>query len=144
MLRGLILLCICAISVVVVNAGLGNRVLLSQAAQSSGAVCLDGTPSAYYFLPGTGTGARKWYIHHEGGGWCSSFGDCYGRSLGALGSSKDYASTLNFGGGYFSDDPKVNPQMYNWNIVMEDRSLVITAPFQIIMAIPCIFEVEET
>lgn len=68
-----------------------------------GAVCLDGTPGAYYHLKGTGSGANKWYIHHQGGtlirrnvwwlgshfarfnalfagGWCESMDDCLGRS----------------------------------------------------------------
>jgi len=47
--------------------------------------------------------------------------DCVGRSKGALGStnpakSKD-GKTANLGGAYFDSDPKVNPQMYNWNHV---------------------------
>jgi len=91
-------------------------VLLSGAA-SSGAVCLDGTPGAYYFKPGTGSGMSKWYIHHEGGGWCSSLGDCHGRSLTNLGSSKAYPASVNLDGGYFSSNPQVNPQMYNWNML---------------------------
>ena len=32
------------------------------------AACLDGTAPLYYHQPGTGDGANKWYIHHEGGG----------------------------------------------------------------------------
>ena len=61
------------------------------------------------------------YIHHEGGGWCYNLEDCAGRAKGALGStdpakSKD-GKTSNLGGGYFDSDPKVNPQMYNWNHV---------------------------
>ena len=33
-------------------------------------VCLDGSPAGYFVRPGRGAGAHKWYIHHEGGGWC--------------------------------------------------------------------------
>jgi len=84
---------------------------------ASGARCLDGTPAAYYFTPGTGSGVRKWYIHHEGGGWCTSLQDCYGRSQGSLGSSKAYAPSIGLPGGYFSDNAAENPTMYNWNKV---------------------------
>ena len=45
---------------------------LVDAAKTDNAVCLDGSPGLYYHRPGTGTGAKKWYIHQEGGGWCSS------------------------------------------------------------------------
>jgi len=90
---------------------------MTDAAQSKGAVCIDGTPGAYYLKPGTGDGARKWYIHHEGGGWCSSYADCYARSLTDLGSSAKFPKTINLDGGYFSSDPTINPQMYNWNMV---------------------------
>jgi len=71
----------------------------------------------YYYRAGTGSGANKWYIHHQGGGWCVSLADCYGRSLGDLGSSKNYPKTADLGGGYFSTNPSENPQMYNWNAV---------------------------
>ena len=43
-------------------------VLLSTAAKEKGAVCLDGSPGAYYHVPGTGSGKNKWYVHHQGGG----------------------------------------------------------------------------
>ena len=70
------------------------------------AACLDGTAPLYYHEPGTGSGADKWYIHHEGGGWCYNLADCAGRAKGALGStdpkkSKD-GPTSNLGGGYCS------------------------------------------
>lgn len=83
-----------------------------------GAVCLDGTPGAYYHLPGTGSGANKWYIHHQGGGWCESMDDCLGRSKTGLGSSRGYPASASLGDGYFSTDPTQNPLMYNWNHVL--------------------------
>ena len=69
--------------------------------------CLDGTSPAYYIRPGAET--TKWYVHHEGGGWCYNEADCVSRSKGDLGSSKGYpASTTNpqgddgtVAGGYF-------------------------------------------
>jgi len=93
-----------------------TRNLLTDA--TNGAVCIDGTPGAYYFHPGSGDGATKWFLHHQGGGYCNSFADCYSRSQGNLGSSKAYPPTMDLGGGYFSNDVRVNPLMYNWNMVL--------------------------
>jgi hypothetical protein len=90
---------------------------LLDAAKTDNAVCLDGSPGMYYHRPGTGTGANKWYIHQEGGGWCSSVGACQGRSLTNLGSSKNYTATIAETSGYFSLDAAINPLMYNWNMV---------------------------
>lgn len=53
----------------------------------------------------------------QGGGWCENLGSCLSRSKGDLGSSKNYPATANLGGGYFDNNPAVNPQMYNWNMV---------------------------
>lgn len=93
---------------------------LVDAAKADNAVCLDGSPGLYYHRPGTGAGANKWYIHQEGGGWCSSVAACQGRSLGRLGSSVNYTATIaqgTVGRGYFSPDAAANPLMYNWNMV---------------------------
>ena len=90
---------------------------LTDAAKTDNAVCLDGSPGLYYHRPGTGDGANKWYIHQEGGGWCSSIGACQGRSMQALGSSTNYTATISMGSSYFSLDPAVNPLMHNWNMV---------------------------
>ncbi|KAA0163629.1 hypothetical protein FNF31_02790 [Cafeteria roenbergensis] len=93
-----------------------TAVFLTDAAKSDGAVCLDGTPGAYYFRPGL-PGVNKWYIHHQGGGWCESPEDCLGRSKTNLGSSSKYPAKASLGGGYFSQDPKENPMMATWNMV---------------------------
>merc|ERR1712166_141361 len=96
--------------------GAATKYVMSEAAKT-GALCLDGSPGAYYHLPGSGSGADKWYIHHQGGGWCESLDDCLGRSKTDLGSSKRYPATADLGGGYFSTDASQNPLMYNWNHV---------------------------
>eukprot|EP00931_Biecheleriopsis_adriatica_P065639 TRINITY_DN40131_c0_g1_i1.p1 TRINITY_DN40131_c0_g1~~TRINITY_DN40131_c0_g1_i1.p1 ORF type:complete len:433 (+),score=54.95 TRINITY_DN40131_c0_g1_i1:54-1301(+) len=92
------------------------------------AQCLDGTPGGFY-IHGNGSMSSKWYIHHSGGGWCSTrVGDsqgttvdsCHHRKFTSLGSSSDkfYApSTDNFGGDYGSGDPAKNPMMHDWNKV---------------------------
>eukprot|EP01051_Picozoa_sp_SAG22_P001103 SAG22_NODE_39_length_26283_cov_18.486653_2_plen_404_part_00 len=102
------------------QSGTGNAkiTLLTAAAAATGAVCLDGSPGAYYHVPGTGDGKNKWYVHHQGGGWCESMDDCLSRSKGGLGSSKEYPAEANVDGGYFSNDPKQNPLMATWNKVM--------------------------
>ena len=92
------------------------KVELSEYVQKTGARCLDGTPGVYYFRKGEGSGANKWYIHHQGGGWCETWDDCLGRSKGGLGSSSTYGPTMKLGGGYFDTNPAANPMMYNWNI----------------------------
>ena len=94
---------------------LAQLVLLKEAAAKDMAVCLDGSPGAYYFRPGNQS--NKWYIHHQGGGWCESMEDCYDRSKTDLGSSTKYPPQANLGGGYFDTNPEVNPMMYDWNAV---------------------------
>eukprot|EP01123_Difflugia_compressa_P012596 TRINITY_DN5452_c0_g1_i1.p1 TRINITY_DN5452_c0_g1~~TRINITY_DN5452_c0_g1_i1.p1 ORF type:complete len:374 (-),score=70.27 TRINITY_DN5452_c0_g1_i1:154-1275(-) len=91
--------------------------LMTEAASSNGAVCLDGSPGAYYFISGSGSGANKWFLYHQGGGWCESDQDCYGRSKTVLGSSKTYPSTMATPSGYFSSSPAISPLTYNWNKV---------------------------
>jgi len=81
------------------------------------AKCLDGTPALYYHRKGTGTGANKWFLHQQGGGWCYSPRDCVARAKGALGSTKNNKGTSSLDGGYFSMDPNENPLMFNWNAV---------------------------
>lgn len=81
------------------------------------AKCLDGTPAIYYHRKGTGTGANKWFLHQQGGGWCYTEASCVSRSKGRLGSTKADKNTSSLDGGYFSMDPNQNPLMYNWNAV---------------------------
>ncbi len=38
----------------------GTGFFLADAAAKDGAVCLDGTPGAYYLSPGSGSGASSW------------------------------------------------------------------------------------
>jgi len=84
---------------------------------ADGAACLDGSPPAYYFRPGKDTGSLKWFLIHEGGGWCTSLQDCLGRSKTILGSSKTYGPIQTDNVGYYSNDSTINPLMYNWNMV---------------------------
>ena len=91
---------------------------LSDAASGpDNARCLDGTPALYYHRAGTGSGANKWFLHQQGGGWCYDLASCVSRSTGSLGSTKADKNTSSLNSGYTSLDPRQNPLMYNWNSV---------------------------
>ncbi|XP_065184018.1 uncharacterized protein LOC135814776 [Sycon ciliatum] len=92
--------------------------LLTEAAGSKGAVCLDGTPPGYYWRQGQGTALKKWIIHQEGGGWCFSDEDCLTRSRTRLGSSKYFAPNKTFlHAGFLADDCQTNPVFCDYNVV---------------------------
>ena len=100
----------------------------------SGAVCLDGTPPAFYYRRGTGDGEYKWIINMVGGAWCffdqfSLMGKqmewmgCYERSKitwnehnGTTGTTLDLPPSIKLEG-LFSDDPERNTHFHNWNHV---------------------------
>lgn len=95
---------------------------------SNGAKCLDGSNPGYYLSRGWEDGIKKWFIYHMGGSWCINIKDCYDRSKTTLGSTSVWwpvfhdlslwGSSPNVPGGYFSNDPLINPLMYNWNKVL--------------------------
>jgi hypothetical protein len=90
--------------------------MLTNAVQQ-GAMCLDGTPTGYYYAAATNpANVNDWQIYFEGGGWCYSEGDCYGRSKTALGSSTSWATSVSVGG-VMSDNCTVNPDFCNFNRV---------------------------
>ena len=47
------------------------------------AKCLDGSAPLYFIKRGSGSGANKYYVHHEGGGWCFGEEGCGLRGKGA-------------------------------------------------------------
>ena len=81
------------------------------------AFCLDGSGPLYYHIPGVDSGSKKWFIHFEGGGWCSSLYDCFSRSQTYLGSTLQDPMYRDFSDGYFSNSESLNPLMFNWNKV---------------------------
>eukprot|EP01060_Flectonema_neradi_P034117 TRINITY_DN5893_c6_g1_i1.p1 TRINITY_DN5893_c6_g1~~TRINITY_DN5893_c6_g1_i1.p1 ORF type:complete len:451 (+),score=83.72 TRINITY_DN5893_c6_g1_i1:53-1354(+) len=97
----------------------GNMVLeMMPDSVASGAVCIDGTPSGYYFQPAANLdqNANNWQIYFQGGGWCYDTRDCWERSKGSLGSSKSWANTSSMGG-IMSSDCETNPDFCNFNRV---------------------------
>lgn len=88
---------------------------------SAGALCLDGSAPAFYYRPGVGAGANKWLLHLQGGGWCTSTGDCAARANSSLGSSASWPRTgppTADGGaaGFLSADADVNPLFSQWGV----------------------------
>ena len=73
------------------------------------ALCLDGSPGAYYLS--IGEVQEKVVLHFEGGGWCgspdlsSTIESCYQRSKSFLGSSKPFPYILNITDGILSNSP---------------------------------------
>ncbi|XP_038979840.1 pectin acetylesterase 8-like isoform X2 [Phoenix dactylifera] len=88
---------------------------LVQSAVAKGAVCLDGSPPAYHFAPGFGSGVNNWLVHMEGGGWCRNVEECKERIKNFRGSSK-YMKQLSFSG-ILGKKQNLNPDFYNWNKV---------------------------
>lgn len=86
------------------------------------AVCNDGTPAGYYFIPGAGAGATVWVIHLQGGGFCYDQASCQQRSQSpnaqTIMSSNGWpTTTAGNGNGLMSSDPLENPDFYNTNRV---------------------------
>lgn len=103
----------------------------------SNASCMDGTPPVYWITYGSGSGANKWLLSFEEGGFCNllngGYDNCYtfayekkggypGTTSGYFGTSNISKVPTNFDfnsiyGNYFSRNNTVNPLMYNWNMV---------------------------
>ena len=84
---------------------------------SSGAVCLDGTPPAYYLRRGRDLGIKRWLIHFNGGAWCFDEAACLERSRGSLGSTKHLPPSPPVIQGINSANEQINPDFYDWNLV---------------------------
>ena len=83
------------------------------------AVCLDGSPGAYYLS--VGSEPEKVLLYFEGGGWCgastlsNTLESCLSRSKTNLGSSKNYTKTLDVGQGILSNN--ANNSLKTWTKV---------------------------
>lgn len=99
------------------NTAMRLHMMTDQGLSGRGAVCLDGTDAGFYFAPASDPkNANDWQIYFTGGGWCYDEMDCWGRSNGALGSSKSWQKTSSMGG-LLSDNCDVNPDFCNFNRV---------------------------
>ena len=84
---------------------------------NTGAVCLDGTPPAYYLRPGRDLGTNRWIIHFNGGAWCFDEAACLERSRGSLGSTKHLPPSPPVIQGINSANEQINPDFFDWNLV---------------------------
>eukprot|EP00659_Diplonema_papillatum_P001600 gene1600-2388_t len=87
---------------------------------ADGAMCIDGSPAAFYFRPGSGADVNHWVIYFEGGGWCYDPADCYYRSTTHDGSSSTYPPQQTLTGtvgGMMSANCSVNPDLCKYNYV---------------------------
>ena len=64
---------------------------------------------------GFGNGTNKWIIFFNGGAWCFDEQACYQRSHTVYGSSRFHMVFSETG--LYSNDPKINPDFHNWNMV---------------------------
>jgi len=99
---------ICVLALVVVESTTLTRVVVPNA------MCLDGSPYSYYISQGSNT--TRFYLNHQGGGWCQDLTECAQRATSALGSSKSWTPTVDMGDG-MSRDTNVNPLMKDWTFV---------------------------
>ncbi|KAL1530987.1 [Wnt protein] O-palmitoleoyl-L-serine hydrolase [Salvia divinorum] len=85
---------------------------------AKGAVCLDGSPGAYYFGQGFEDGIDNWIVYLPGGAWCYSEENCLSRSKynNNTGTTK-YAAPKSFTT-FLSQNRIINPDFYNWNRVL--------------------------
>lgn len=96
------------------------------------ALCLDGSPGAFYFSPGSAS--SKWLLWHEGKAWCLSDADCVARTKatdgrggwkssgwpekeGCLPSSIPFQACPGQNTCQLSPDPKLNPAFHDHNMV---------------------------
>ncbi|XP_049391506.1 pectin acetylesterase 11-like [Solanum stenotomum] len=121
-LKAFLLIVLLAILFGDVGYGLQINITVLDNATTQGAVCLDGSPPAYYFDKGFDTGLSNWIIFLDifhiiyGGGWCESIPDCNNRSITEKGSSKNMKNQSQFAG-ILHSTPRQNPDFYNWNRV---------------------------
>jgi hypothetical protein len=87
--------------------------------------CLDGSPGAYYYRPGSNS-SRSFLLFMQGGGWCYPSAapytpedvdsNCLWRSKGLLGTTKKDRSSMTFASGMLSAD--TNQSIFaNYNLV---------------------------
>lgn len=83
-----------------------------------GASCLDGSVPGYWiWKTDNETHKNNWIIYFQGGGWCYSEADCWGRSQTTLGSSVHWPQTQNLGG-MLDNDCTMSPDFCHYNKVM--------------------------
>ncbi|XP_047939087.1 pectin acetylesterase 8-like isoform X2 [Salvia hispanica] len=85
-------------------------------AAAKGALCLDGSPGAYYFSPGFDDGVDNWIVYLPGGAWCGSVGGCLEKTKNPRGSNIN-AEPTQLALPFLRPNKTINPDFYNWNKV---------------------------
>eukprot|EP00475_Leptophrys_vorax_P000640 TRINITY_DN10361_c0_g2_i1.p2 TRINITY_DN10361_c0_g2~~TRINITY_DN10361_c0_g2_i1.p2 ORF type:complete len:541 (-),score=149.97 TRINITY_DN10361_c0_g2_i1:47-1669(-) len=80
-------------------------------------LCLDGSPSGFYYRISQQGPQKKWIIHFEAGAYCFPESDCADRAKTDLGSSTPWPAQKNYSG-ILSGNPQNNPSFYNWNVIV--------------------------
>ncbi|KAL1558264.1 [Wnt protein] O-palmitoleoyl-L-serine hydrolase [Salvia divinorum] len=75
---------------------------------AKGAVCLDGSPGAYYFGQGFEDGVDNWIIYLPGGAWCYSEDNCLIKSKYNYTGTTKYAAPISFFT-FLSRNRNINP-----------------------------------
>lgn len=84
---------------------------------SSGAVCNDGSPYAYYlYINDEASATSKWVFFQQGGSYCWDEASCKARASNLM-SSKGLPSELTIANGILSDSPAENPYFASFNMV---------------------------
>eukprot|EP01083_Nonionella_stella_P204903 746631_1 len=79
---------------------------------TNGGLCLDGSPSGFYYSPPPNdVNSSLWVIHLDGGGACSTKSSCMDRANSSKGSSNYWPKTRK-GKSEWSDDAQTNPDFY--------------------------------
>lgn len=86
------------------------------------AVCNDGSPGYFIYRPGFGPAAKRWMIHLQGGGSCSSAAECAARQVDSpdLMTSTDVTDGAVFTtklAGFKSASPTENPDFHDASFV---------------------------
>jgi len=99
--------------------GYMSLVTLPEAVSKMGAMCLDGSPAAYYIREATKPqDADKFILFIHGGGWCYKEDDCLERTKTQFGSSTLMPPTNSYGDTILGEDPEQNPDFFSWNHVV--------------------------
>lgn len=115
-------LCVCtSVGAAGLSADMSVTMTLVKLTNYPEALCIDGSPGAYYISPGASsqsTTITKWMIYFEGGAWCVDGRDCLIRSKTGLGSSKDYAQVMQRDAtGPLSNNCTSNPTFCDYHLV---------------------------
>ena len=81
------------------------------------ALCNDGSQPAFWYRPGTGTGATRWVFWFEGGAQCDDQPTCTARAMTSPTLITSNGFMPGAGQGLLSNSASISPLLHNANIV---------------------------